>query len=57
MKLSKLVAILKAKTYALGDLEVEFIVCTKEGKIIAMELEHTAYDMSKIAALFGKKVS
>lgn len=52
MTLKDLIALLKTKDQSQ---EVEFIVCSKSGKLIAMDVEANATDLITVLNAFGKK--
>lgn len=51
MKLKQLIRVLEKK----NNTDVEFIICTPSGEIVAMNVELSAVDMQKVLAVFGKK--
>lgn len=53
MKLKALIKRLQNDKAEHHDTEVEFIVCTKDGQIITMEIEGQAQNIVKALKLFG----
>lgn len=52
MTVQDLIALLKTKD---KKAEVEFIICTKAGAVIAMDIESDAHDIATLLKAFGKK--
>lgn len=52
MKLKQLIALLKTKPQIE---DVEFIIVTKAGRIVAMDIEANAHDIAQLLRAFGKK--
>lgn len=53
MKLKALIKRLEKDKADYHDRDVEFVICTKEGQIITMELEGQAVNLAKLLKHFG----